>query len=751
MLMRSRQLLIARLLPAMIALASWVSGAGTAGAGIDYSRQGHWRSALPLPIALYDFDTIRIIENGDVIYVSGTASSSMSDRLYAIDFSDPVHPVVTDSLSSYFADVVRDGNLLYVASGMQGLNIVSLADPRHPRVLSHIDLVMWAHYARVHDGMVYVSTYNDDSVHVVDASNPAHPALLGVIEQPWGIRFLEFAGDTAYMAAKDELRIVDLSDPLRPVAIGVIDQPGWLHDFAVTGNLGIVVRDDAVHLLDLENPAHPMRLASIKWPAQAYEQEVHVADGLLFVSNYFGAMGWDISRPDQPVELGEIRIPDGFRGLGLGIGRVHMALGVTSLPLIVATMDLSSRDLVRGEEMVPITTASPSFGITDDLLVSVLGTELIVTDIRDPRATVTTGRVDIGPWSSIVFGNQLLDVEGSLAAIHSYGTVERGFRIVDFSDPHAPAVRGLIPLDPGTNGVIGLRGDLAVTVSIVPPWSGDPEPLSHELAVFDLTNPDVPTRVGALAIPAGSEQLLVEGDLAICIAYNGVNIYDIADPAEPRLASLIAGGAMGMGLNGHDLYLGLVQGGFRVFDLSDPALPRPTWQFRTIGMTDRFAFDGNIVYANDYLSGCQVIDMSDPGDPMWVGSLLNPIVDGMQVHGDWVHFGSHAAPRHVAAAPSGAPSPREAAAPLAATVHPNPFNPAAVVGFELGAHGPVRVTVHDVAGRCLATVVDAVLEAGHHAVRWDGSVAGGKAAAGTYFFCVSAGGVRQSVKAVLLK
>jgi subtilisin family serine protease len=65
---------------------------------------------------------------------------------------------------------------------------------------------------------------------------------------------------------------------------------------------------------------------------------------------------------------------------------------------------------------------------------------------------------------------------------------------------------------------------------------------------------------------------------------------------------------------------------------------------------------------------------------------------------------------------------------------PNPFTPATEVRFSIPARGDVALRVYDVAGRLVRTLVDEPLDAGAHAIRWDGRTDPGKqAAAGVYF------------------
>jgi photosystem II stability/assembly factor-like uncharacterized protein len=51
--------------------------------------------------------------------------------------------------------------------------------------------------------------------------------------------------------------------------------------------------------------------------------------------------------------------------------------------------------------------------------------------------------------------------------------------------------------------------------------------------------------------------------------------------------------------------------------------------------------------------------------------------------------------------------------------YPNPFNPTAVIPFELGARSHVELTVYDLTGRKVATLVDAMQDAGSHRAVFD--------------------------------
>ena len=58
--------------------------------------------------------------------------------------------------------------------------------------------------------------------------------------------------------------------------------------------------------------------------------------------------------------------------------------------------------------------------------------------------------------------------------------------------------------------------------------------------------------------------------------------------------------------------------------------------------------------------------------------------------------------------------------------YPNPFNPLTKIEFTLEQAGPVRVSVFDVQGRLVRSLVERNLPAGTHGVVWDGIDQGGR-------------------------
>jgi hypothetical protein len=83
---------------------------------------------------------------------------------------------------------------------------------------------------------------------------------------------------------------------------------------------------------------------------------------------------------------------------------------------------------------------------------------------------------------------------------------------------------------------------------------------------------------------------------------------------------------------------------------------------------------------------------------------------------------------------------------------PNPFNPAVVVPFSLTRQQRVTISIHDLRGRQVTTVVDATYPAGTHSTTWRGTDAAGHlVAAGSYLVRLRAGNLVESRKIMLAR
>lgn len=83
---------------------------------------------------------------------------------------------------------------------------------------------------------------------------------------------------------------------------------------------------------------------------------------------------------------------------------------------------------------------------------------------------------------------------------------------------------------------------------------------------------------------------------------------------------------------------------------------------------------------------------------------------------------------------------------------PNPFNPKTTIRFALAANEHVHLSVYDLGGRLVKTLVDEPMVAANHEVVWDGKDnSGARVASGVYFYKLVAGDFNATEKMVMLK
>jgi hypothetical protein len=99
--------------------------------------------------------------------------------------------------------------------------------------------------------------------------------------------------------------------------------------------------------------------------------------------------------------------------------------------------------------------------------------------------------------------------------------------------------------------------------------------------------------------------------------------------------------------------------------------------------------------------------------------------------------------------------PREAAE-LVKAVHlfqnqPNPFSPETQIAFDLPKAGPAELVIYSVNGRLIRRLVKEARQAGRQTASWDGrNDAGEKVGSGIYFYQLTAPGVDESRRMILL-
>jgi hypothetical protein len=140
-----------------------------------------------------DLWVFRGVDGRDYAYLGtwGACDGCFGDRMYVWDVTNPAAPVLTDSVM-VDARVVNDvkvnaaGTIAILtrenaSSRRNGIVILGLEDPAHPRILSEFweTLTGGVHNTFIDGNLVYAVHNGTADLHIIDISDPADPRQIG--------------------------------------------------------------------------------------------------------------------------------------------------------------------------------------------------------------------------------------------------------------------------------------------------------------------------------------------------------------------------------------------------------------------------------------------------------------------------------------------------------------------------------------------------------------------------------------------
>ncbi|MCP4710777.1 MAG: T9SS type A sorting domain-containing protein, partial [Planctomycetes bacterium] len=153
--------------------------------------------------------------------------------------------------------------------------------------------------------------------------------------------------------------------------------------------------------------------------------------------------------------------------------------------------------------------------------------------------------------------------------------------------------------------------------------------------------------------------------------------------------------------------------------------------------------------------GVSIIDVSNPADLAEVGNYdFRTTIENVFFDDNYVYAAASGAALMIIdfTPPTGILEEQLSAAPGSFQLdqnYPNPFNPSTVFPYRLAEPGHVNLTVYDLLGRRVATLIDTWQAPGQHSVTWDPHR--GTMQSGVYFYRLVAGNYAEVRKCVLLK
>ncbi len=672
--------------------------------------------------------------------------------LRVVDVSDVEHPVVRGAVetSGFAVGVGVDGTLAYVADGYSGLVVVDVSDAASPRIVGRVDTPGFA-YAAIPAGEVVYVPDREQGLAVVSVADPAAPVIVSQLAVPGEVWDMGIEGDRGYMTGHGGgLTILDLTDPTAPEIAGGFALGG--EDVAVAGAL-VCVADgrENLHFVDVTSPDTPPLVGHTETPGRAWD--VALSGDYAYVAD-----DWQ-----GGLQIIDITIPTGPRIVGnapvFGANELAMAP-----PLVyVAMRDLGLRIVDVSDPTAPVILGGASIGGgARGVAVSghhayVAGHTLNVLDVTNPAAPVLLAEVPTGdefPSRLAITGNHLYIT-----------TLGAGLLIADITEPATPRFIGHADLPSYyTYGVMVSNGFAYV--------AGEGFPTREDLMILDVSDPTAPVLTGTVGFRGRARDVVVHGHYAYVASYYGgwLEVVDVRDPASPRIVGnrATAGGSAGVATNGREVYVAGGNGGVFVLPMQcDIPVPVEIGSFVAIPESGGIRVAWSVGESSGLLAfhlhrsetvGLQgrrihSIDpptAAGPGPFAFLDSNVVPRItyfyrlEAVDTRGRVTLHGPAAA--QAAGGARLAPAIRvRAANPLTSDAFP------AVVEFDAGGPGRVRVSLCDVSGRLVVLLHDGATGSGTQAVSWDGRAASGHPIpAGIYFVRLDTDGATISRRVVVV-
>ncbi len=718
---------------------------------------------------------------GNVLYLANNYNG-----LYTFDITDPEQPQLLDEFRTVGQSVGMcvEGNTTYFADGPFGLTILDTTDPSNldtcatwnsPGYALAIDVVR--PYAYLADGAA--------GLQVVDVSDPYRPTFVGNYNTPGLARGVVVDGDVAYVSdTAGGIQVVSVANKVSPDTLATISTPAICTSAGLYGDILLAtVFFHGLYAYDVSDPSQPVLLGVHQLPGDGHHQKVVIegdyayvcsgADGFFIVdltvdipaiargnvvggpvrelvsfgeflyAGESGLVALDASDPANPMGV----LPDGDTVVNSlvvwsGVNAVHGASNPSISPdgHGLVTSDITTAPTIAAIDTIGVPAPVFDLELFGEYLYSVTNNGITTYKVSPPTAfpPITTGQ------ATIVGSSRAMALAGDCAYL---ANDTLGLIALDMSLPNVPTMAGMLGVGLSLHDVV-VDGDIAYALS------------DSALEVIDVVAPASPTLVATLPLPGVPNRALRFGDrLYVAAGSAGVCEVDVSTQTSPFLVRTIATGSSALVAKrrGQYLYVG-VDAGVEVFE-----------------MTSFFDAAANIVQSLDVYDDFPAItsvQLNGVGHPMvawevtvdgganWFAitpddTWTQPVFPGVDLRWRATLPGAASAPATISSVTINVMTRPTATDVVASDAvrgnYPNPFNPSTTIEYSVARnHTRVTMTIYDVAGRRIATLIDGTRDAGNHSIRWDGTNHRGTRVASGVYFLRSQVGTHRSIRKLVL-
>lgn len=711
--------------------------------GLHVFDVGASRRAIPMHLATMALPGTGIdgsLEN-DLLAVA-----LFDDGFALVDVTDRTNPTLVGGYESeeFLARaLILRGGLVYVAGAGTGFWIFDVSDPHAPRQLSRItpstssiqDVALTGNYA-------LLTTYSA-GVLIVDIRDPENPSVVQGWDQGHSWDRIAATGSEAVVLSIDnhQMAFLDVTQPNTPQLVSTLRVEGAATAFAVHQG-SIYVGNDwrpGISIYRLEESPHD--------PPSTQVNELRSAASLFVESNLgCASLGDDGAQLFDVSNLKDIRLLGSIPAVSQTTCSFikHNLLYIGDYDSGLLIFDISDPFSPREIAHHPLRGIPRKIAIVDDTLyLANHWGGFVLYDVSDPTTLVPLAEAAVGA------GCHDFELRGS----HAFLCCRTGgIQIWDVGNPRAPVeiFRQQLP------GYVydGALVDRAFCVVN----------REDQLFSFDVSNPCAPIPGTPMQAPVFASSLEASDTTLLIGASMGVCAIDFADPLNPKHISSVSTDEHIYSVLLHDdfmlvsTYDGLVaftapcasETVHSLFTLNNSYSPRGI-EFRSPIVSE----DESLAYSLQR-SGAPCGPFIDVPTEARIESPEVVLLDPNPVPQSAFYY------RAIGRGPGGI---EKASVPIAAVTpvwlaskiqftkpFPNPSSGTVSSSFILPRPTNCRLTIHDVAGRRVKTIVSGRRPEGVHEFTWDGtSDLGRSVAPGVYWMNLAADGEQASERLVRLR
>lgn len=209
-----------------------------------------------------DTDSDGVGDNSDV-FINNPSEWADSDVDGTGDNSDPANSVILTYVSAYDSvggqsrGTLKEGNIIYVADGTNGLLILQVASNGTLNAIGSYDTTGAARSLAKINQYLYMAC-REEGLIVLDVSDPTAPVEVATISTTDAATFLTLNGATLYLSDRNNLQIFDVSIPQSPQKLSELPAiTEFEHVLVFDGVAYIAGYYNGLFTVDVSDPENP--------------------------------------------------------------------------------------------------------------------------------------------------------------------------------------------------------------------------------------------------------------------------------------------------------------------------------------------------------------------------------------------------------------------------------------------------------------------------------------------------------------